>query len=166
MNKYELFKRTVWIMTIIWMMTIFYFSNQPANISRTQSGEILVKMDILSEDETTIIGDNRISTLQNIVRKSAHFIEYFGLGILMTLSIMLLDLKIGSKKKYMISWMSCTFYAISDEIHQCFIPGRGPMVRDVFLDSFASFTGVMIIMLAFIIFRQRLESIIERGQLR
>jgi VanZ family protein len=151
-------------MTILWMMTIFYFSNQPANISRTQSGEILVKMDVLSQNETNIIGDHRISTLQNMVRKSAHFIEYFGLGLLMTMSIILLDLKVAIVKKYIISWIICTLYAISDEIHQYFIPGRGPMVRDVFLDSFASFTGVIVIMLAFIIFKERLVFITERGQ--
>ena len=38
-------------------------------------------------------------------------------------------------------------YAISDEIHQYFIPGRSGRVFDVIIDSFGVLTGICIIMI-------------------
>ena len=37
-----------------------------------------------------------------------------------------------------------TFYAITDEIHQTFIPGRSGEIRDVIIDSFGILTGLLI----------------------
>ena len=37
-----------------------------------------------------------------------------------------------------------TLYAISDEIHQTFIPGRSGEIRDVIIDSLGIFTGLLI----------------------
>ena len=38
-------------------------------------------------------------------------------------------------------------YAISDEIHQSFTPGRGPKITDVFIDSLGVFFGIIVILL-------------------
>ena len=35
-------------------------------------------------------------------------------------------------------------YAITDEIHQLFVPGRSGMIKDVFIDSLGIITGVII----------------------
>ena len=40
---------------------------------------------------------------------------------------------------------NCT-YAISDEVHQLFVPGRAGQVRDVLIDSAGSLLGIIIIM--------------------
>jgi VanZ family protein len=50
----------------------------------------------------------------------------------------------SGKKK--ISWMIliCVLYAISDEIHQSFVPGRGPSIIDVFIDSTGAITGIIL----------------------
>ena len=37
-------------------------------------------------------------------------------------------------------------YAISDEIHQLFVPGRSGQVRDVLIDSAGSLLGIIIVM--------------------
>ena len=37
-------------------------------------------------------------------------------------------------------------YAISDEIHQLFVPGRAGQVRDVLIDSAGSFLGIILVM--------------------
>lgn len=142
MKKYNFLKKTIWIITILWMATIFYFSHQPAEISRKESGMVLAKMNILSEAEISIVGDSRISNLQCFVRKSAHIIVYLILGGLLTLSIA--GIRYGKIKSYIIAYIIGALYGVSDEIHQYFIPGRGPMVRDVFIDSIGVIMGVFL----------------------
>ena len=36
----------------------------------------------------------------------------------------------------------CVLYAISDEVHQFFVPGRGPQAKDVFIDSAGAVVGI------------------------
>lgn len=38
-------------------------------------------------------------------------------------------------------------YASSDEIHQCFTPGRGPLLTDVIIDTMGVFLGILLVML-------------------
>ena len=45
-------------------------------------------------------------------------------------------------KAFIFSLMFCILYAISDELHQLFVPGRGAQVKDVLIDSFGSFVGI------------------------
>ena len=49
-------------------------------------------------------------------------------------------------KKYPLAFLICVIYAISDEIHQLFVPGRAGQVRDVLIDSAGSFLGIIIVM--------------------
>lgn len=39
---------------------------------------------------------------------------------------------------------TCIVYAVSDEIHQLFVPGRGAQVKDVMIDSTGAFAGIII----------------------
>ena len=41
-----------------------------------------------------------------------------------------------------LSFLVCVLYAISDEVHQLFVPGRGAQVKDVFIDSAGAIVGV------------------------
>jgi len=36
----------------------------------------------------------------------------------------------------------CVLYAVSDEVHQLFVPGRGRQVRDVLIDSAGAIVGI------------------------
>ena len=38
-------------------------------------------------------------------------------------------------------------YASSDEIHQCFTPGRGPLLTDIIIDTMGVFLGILLVML-------------------
>ena len=37
----------------------------------------------------------------------------------------------------------CVLYAVSDEVHQIFVPGRGAEVKDVLIDSAGASVGVL-----------------------
>ena len=68
-----------WILLLSWMVFIFYMSQQTGQVSSGQSGKIVL---LLSKIGIEISQDN-ISKITFIIRKSAHFSEYFILYILL-----------------------------------------------------------------------------------
>lgn len=84
----------------------------------------------------------------NLLRKIAHFCEFAALGFFVGGAV---KFTFGSGKVY-IPLIPCVLYAISDEIHQYFVPERACRVFDVFVDSCGSFTGILVFaLLIFII---------------
>lgn len=81
-----------------------------------------------------------IESFHSVIRKNAHFFIYLILGILV-------DNGLRSRgrmgyKRIGLAIIICTIYAISDEIHQLFIPGRAGQVKDVFIDSMGALAGI------------------------
>lgn len=77
-----------------------------------------------------------------LVRKSAHSIAYFIFGILAFNAVRLLGL--STTKKILLSIGIVVLYAMSDELHQLFVPGRSAELRDVLIDSIAGTVGVVV----------------------
>ena len=46
-------------------------------------------------------------------------------------------------------------YALSDEVHQIYVPGRSCELRDVFIDTSGSIIGIIIYSLINFIYRKR-----------
>ena len=58
--------------------------------------------------------------------------------------------KLKQKNRILVSCSVGLLYAISDEIHQAFIPGRGPQIAEVGID----FSGVVVgILIAFFVIK-------------
>lgn len=70
------------------------------------------------------------------VKKSLHFVEYFVLYWLVS----------KAKKSNFDIWALAVviLYAVSDEWHQSFVPGREPNVLDVLLDTSAGLTAWLV----------------------
>ena len=124
------------ILVILWMILIFIMSSFSGNDSSNQSNFIV---DIISN----IFNINNIELLSLIIRKLAHFTEYFILGILVYNMIYNLN-----KKKY-ISIIICILYAISDEIHQLFVVGRSCKIIDILIDNLCSKLGIYFLYLIY-----------------
>lgn len=62
-----------------------------------------------------------------LIRKAAHFTNY---GILFWLLI-----RGPLRGRPYVALALCVLYAMTDEAHQYFVPGRGPSLYDVALDS-------------------------------
>lgn len=124
-------KKTILIILIlIWMITVFIFSNQASTESSSTSGKVIeVIMKILNKD----ILDEKIQELQLPIRKLAHFTIYAIGGLLITLLIN--QYNILTVQKIIYSQLFITIYAITDELHQYFIPGRAASITDVLIDS-------------------------------
>lgn len=64
------------------------------------------------------------------LKKSAHMIEY---AVLFFLLIRAMPQK--TPRTYLIATLICLTYAITDELHQGFTPGRHPHIFDIYYDS-------------------------------
>ena len=76
-----------------------------------------------------------------IIRKTAHFILYFVLGVLVYCA-----LKHYNIDKYIIlySVLFCFIYSISDEIHQLFTIDRSFQLYDIVIDTVASIFSILL----------------------
>ncbi|WP_303867714.1 VanZ family protein [Acetobacterium wieringae] len=140
MNKKRLMLVLTWSATLIWMGVIFYLSSQPA----TQSAHLStgVKNELLGVLGHFIPGIEtlEITSLDFYIRKNAHFIAYFILAVLMLLAL----LQSAAPKPVYLALVICLLYAISDEFHQLFVPGRSGQFRDVLIDGAGSLLGVLV----------------------
>ena len=76
-----------------------------------------------------------------IIRKLAHFSIYALVGVWIMSFMSTFNIRLY--KKWIISMLVGALYAASDEFHQSFVPGRGPSIIDVGIDSLGVFTGIL-----------------------
>ena len=136
MTKYY---KLSWVGVVLWMAVIFYLSHQPAAVSSNLSSDITEFIINAVEDVFPDTGID-IRDLNHIVRKNAHFIAYFILGILMVNAFK--GSVLPRRRSVIWALVFSVLYAMSDEFHQLFIPGRSGEVRDVFIDSTGAFFGI------------------------
>ena len=140
-NKNRLKIIVSWALVIAWMLIIFRLSSQVAE----QSDELStgITQAILNMIQKLVpfleIGSGQ---LNHILRKGAHFTAYLILGILVVNAFS--KSGISGRKSLFLGLLVCIVYAMSDELHQAFVPGRGPALTDVIIDSAGSFAGIFI----------------------
>lgn len=141
-------KKNIFLILIVtWMAFIFSMSSQNSEVSsNTSGGAIRIILSAVPQfnEQSEEAQEEIVEELQFITRKSAHFIAYMILGILAT-SLTLKINKINKKPQFAL--LICVLYAISDEIHQLFVPGRSSQFRDVLIDSAGSCVGIGVVLL-------------------
>lgn len=160
--KFEILKNnkkttTLLILTILWMAVIFFFSSQPGGESSLVSGtvrKIIVEFIewLFSGHPPGFIGAIILNS-DHIVRKTGHVVEYAILGVL----VVNLTHGLRIRMYFPVSALICFLYAASDEFHQVFVPGRGPMVSDVMLDTAGALAG-MGLFTAIVLLRRRVKT--------
>ncbi|WP_461207185.1 VanZ family protein [Clostridium sp. DL1XJH146] len=133
-----------WMAVILWMVLIFKLSSQVADTSNGLSKGITAKVIAIIESVVSNVHLD-MDTFNHIVRKNAHFFAYFILGILAINAMRSIGKVLWSD--VVITILFCVFYAMSDEIHQFYVPGRGPQIKDVFIDSMGALCGIIIYLL-------------------
>lgn len=84
-----------------------------------------------------------------LVRKSAHFLEYTMLGLI----LMLTGRTFLTSHQKTAAMLTGAVYAALDEFHQYFVPGRACQVRDVLIDYSGIVTGILTALLLMRIIR-------------
>lgn len=122
-----------WLLVLLCMTVIFFLSSQDGESSAKLSEGA---MGPIGRFVTFLFGEEG----HNVFRKFAHFFEYAGLGLLVY-NAFFRTRKEKRLSPYM-PYLFCLLYAISDEIHQCFVPGRAGMVFDVGVDALGVILGM------------------------
>lgn len=146
-KKNLIFKRVFFlVMLALTFYIIFNFSSQDGETSGSISRKVTeFIVEIFSKIKTIDfeIKLQYIEKLHPVIRKLAHFSIYTVVGF----SIMgfMCTFNIRNVFQFIISILTGVAYAITDEIHQGFTPGRYPSVIDVCIDSAGVLTGIFIL---------------------
>ncbi|MBN2828058.1 MAG: VanZ family protein [Tissierellales bacterium] len=136
------------VFLILWAGLIFYFSHRPAYQSDLDAKVFI---------ETFAEAQKEINNMESgvklhfspiyIVRKTAHVILY---GVLTYLSFNVFYKEEKNLwRPFLCGFVFSLLYAISDEIHQLFIPGRTGLLADVGIDSYGILAGGLITALCY-----------------
>lgn len=128
-----------WLLVILWMALIFYLSHQPANKSNGLSKGATEIIVVAVEKIAPKLDINK-GSFNNILRKNAHFFAYLVLGALVANGLR--SIGVIGYRAIVFALLICVLYAISDEVHQLFVPGRGGQVKDVIIDSAGAIVGI------------------------
>ncbi len=133
--------------TLIWMFRIYGFSAETGSVSGGKSMNIAAGIErvihFITGGGLSYNKENLIFEISHIIRKSAHVAAFLILAVLMFLLIE----SIMGKKKIFYPILFTVLCAASDEFHQSLVPGRGPSINDVGIDSAGAIIGVMLIWL-------------------
>lgn len=130
------------------MYMIFSFSSQDGNASSALSYKVSYK---IVETGAKILGENldpwQIDSIaqrfHGPVRKLAHMTEYFALAITVAFPLYVYGLR--GILLMLAAGFICVAFACGDEYHQSFVAGRSPSKRDVCIDSFGVFWGIILV---------------------
>lgn len=129
------------IMVLLWMACIFFFSAQVAESSNGLSLGLAEKLygfviRWISVEKLPL------DLFNHYIRKLAHFAIYGVLGILLSYAYFKNQWMMG-KRQWLYIWLTGTVYAMTDELHQFFVPGRAMQFRDVLIDSGGCLAGIL-----------------------
>lgn len=116
-----------WTLLLAWMGIIFLFSAD-SNSGDTSGGILEVIVGLLS-GILGPLGPEERDLLHLLLRKTAHFTEYAVLALLWV------GVLPPGPRRLILAWCLATGYAVTDEIHQAFVPERGPSPFDVLVDA-------------------------------
>ena len=124
------------VLPMVWMAVIFLMSAQPD--SGEQSGRLLA---FLLGPFAGYFAEAQLDVLHHLLRKAAHFTEYAILAGLWVWNT-------GTDGRALrFAWSAATLYAVSDELHQRFVPGRAGALGDVLIDSLGALALVTFVRL-------------------
>ena len=146
------------VLCLLWMGLIFYNSSKPGSSSNLLSYEIVQS---IRNNKNALEGKNNLTKVKPsvspkssrdkkiniLIRKNAHAIEYCILAVVIASLLFSFGLK-GQNALFCIMFI-CLFYAVTDEYHQMFIPGRGSSVSDVLIDFGGALVGLGFFYLAY-----------------
>ena len=145
-------KGVTFLILIFWMAVIFFFSSQngtqSSGISRLIGHGIAEKgNELLQQGKSEEKLKAQVEAMQFVIRKSGHMGEYALLAVFTLLHLCCYSRK--PRRFWLYGWGFCILYAVTDEIHQLFVPGREGMFQDVCIDSLGSLLGVLMFLVCY-----------------
>lgn len=139
-------KFVFFVLAVLWASVIFSFSARNGGDSTNESRRagrficsIFVKgfHDMSEERQYEMAGK-----IDYPVRKMAHATEYTILGLFIAGAVY--DTRNKRTYNVIVPYVTGTLYAVTDEIHQYFVPERSCRFTDVVIDSLGVLSGIVI----------------------
>jgi VanZ family protein len=127
-----------WLPVVVWAAFISWFSSD-AFSARSTNSYIDPVLRFLFGDLTPA----GFRLAHNVVRKSAHLVEY---AILAALTVRALTARRGRVPSAIVvrALLYCALYAFIDEAHQALVPSRTGSVIDVLVDTAGATVGTLL----------------------
>lgn len=126
------------VLVVVTLVVIWRFSAQSSGDSSALSGRLAEVV----ADWPGVGNLVSVETLEAILRKLAHGLVYLVLGVGLT-GVMIVQ-KTGLI--VMLVPLMGAMLAALDELHQSFVPGRGPSVWDVGIDTLGVLVGMLLVL--------------------
>lgn len=135
-----------WILVAICMGIIFFLSAQNGEESLDLSGSFVM----------ALLKGLGIAIDEGVLRSIAHCLEFMGLSVLLFNAVYVTWFL---KTTPIFAFFGTVIYAVTDEIHQIFVPERAFQISDILLDS----TGALIGVIASFVILKVILYIMKRG---
>lgn len=166
MKRFFIKRWLPWLAVAAWMVVIFLFSAQTGKDSGNTSGRILrLALNLLYwnfEDFSPERQESLMAVWGVIVRKGAHFTEFAVLGAL--LSNALRTYTLSAKLRWLLPVGIGALYAVTDEIHQYFVPERACRFLDVCIDTSGVLFGTAVFLLIAFLIKKHKKSVLKNTQ--
>lgn len=129
-----------WTLSIFTMFFIFLMSHKDATTSNSLSVTLVNLCGFLGLDVTS----SNFDIIHTLIRKLGHISEFFFLAFCLY-NALICDFTF--KKSVFLAFIISFLYAISDEFHQLFIPGRCGNITDVMIDSLGMLLFISILLI-------------------
>jgi VanZ family protein len=144
---------SAWWPAFAWAGVIFSLSTDTFSSEHTASViEPILKWMVHS------LTDDQFDSIHHLIRKGAHFTEYFIFCLLLYRSVRLG--RAGWRWTWGVTALSCAAgYSVLDEIHQAFVPSRAASAYDSLLDSIGAFAAFGVLWLWFRLRRSTVDEV-------
>ncbi len=142
-----------WAVVLLIMLLIFIFSSQPATQSNKLSKQVTaVIIEIIERAGLFDGGDMSAEEIASLFNRQARKYAHAGVYLLLAFFTMkALQLSgIRGFKAVFLSLAICVVYAVIDEIHQLYVPGRGAEFSDIVIDTSGACLGILIYLMFFL----------------
>lgn len=128
-TKRKIYISVSWIFVVICMGIIFFLSAQNGEESSDLSNSFVM----------ALLNGLGIKIDESVLRSIAHCLEFMGLSVLLFNAVYVTWCL---KATPIVAFFGTVVYAITDEIHQIFVPERAFQFSDILVDSTGALIGV------------------------
>ncbi len=129
-----------WLPVVIWLGVIFAGSTDV--LSAEHTSRFLVPFLRWLDPHISLVA---INSIQSVIRKLGHLIEYAILAALFWRALRdEANLRTKMSLLFIAVWLVCGIFAVSDEFHQSFVPSRKASPHDVLIDICGALIGIVL----------------------
>lgn len=126
-------RRILYVLLIIWMIAVFFLSNQNGEDSGALSHKVALMISFGNEEAA--------ENIEPTIRKVAHMTEY-AIGAMIFYGILITYQRFPANTRVLMTVGFIIVFAGLDELHQSFIEARSGNLIDVGIDSFGGLMGI------------------------